>query len=36
MAPDIIARFTSMIKKDGGANLSDEEIVAAAKENSAN
>ena len=36
MAPDIIARFTSMIKKDGGANLSDEEIVVAAKENSAN
>ena len=36
MAPDIIARFTSMIKKDGGATLSDEEIVAAAKENSAN
>lgn len=36
MAPDIIARFTSMIKKDGDANLSDEEIVAAAKENSTN
>lgn len=36
MAPDIIARFTSMIKKDSGDGLSDEEIVAAAKENSVN
>ena len=33
MAPDLIARFTSMIKKDGGEKISDEEIVNAAKEN---
>ena len=33
MAPDLIARFTSMIKKDGGEKVSDDEIVSAAKEN---
>ena len=33
MAPDLSARFTSMIKKDGGDKVSDEEIVSAAKEN---
>ena len=33
MAPDLIARFTSMIKKDGGEKISDEEIVNTAKEN---
>ena len=33
MAPDIIARFANMIKKDGGEKLTDEEIIAAATEN---
>lgn len=33
MAPDLIARFTSMIKKDGGEKVTDDEIVTAAKEN---
>lgn len=32
MAPDLIARFTSMIKKDGD-KITDEEIVSAAKDN---
>ena len=36
MAPDLIARFTSMIKKDGGEKLSDEELVSAATENMEN
>ena len=36
MAPDLIARFTSMIKKDGGEKLSDEELVSAATENMVN
>ena len=33
MAPDLIARFTSMIKKDGSEKVTDDEIVTAAKEN---
>ena len=33
MAPDLITRFTSMIKKDGGEKVTDDEIVTAAKEN---
>lgn len=33
MAPDLITRFTSMIKKDGEQKVSDEEIVSAATEN---
>ena len=36
MAPDIIARFANMIKKDGGEKLTDEEIIAAATENNEN
>ncbi|MEE0685276.1 MAG: GerW family sporulation protein [Lachnospiraceae bacterium] len=36
MAPDIIARFAKMIKKDGGEQLTDEEIIAAATENNEN
>ena len=36
MAPDIIARFANMIKKDGSEKLSDEEIIAAATENNEN
>ena len=31
MAPDIIARFTKMIKKDNVENVSDEEIVSAVR-----
>ena len=36
MAPDIIARFANMIKKDGSEKLTDEEIIAAATENNEN